>query len=159
MPTDLKKVRVLIGAINYYSIFLPDLSKRLPPINSLHRKGDRVAFTPAMEQMVPGILPEPATPPILVFPYWDDVADGSRPFHVYCDALIDGFSAALEREQEDDSIKPIVYISRATLDSERHWTPLDLEAGSIVWALKRFGGYLWGTKFRIFPDLNSVLGA
>ena len=48
------------------------------------------------------------------------------------------------------------YISRATLDSERHWTPVDLEAGSIVWALKRLRGYLWGTKFRIFSDHKAV---
>ena len=34
----------------------------------------------------------------------------------------------------------VEYISRATFDSERHWTLLDLEAGSIVWAPKRFRG-------------------
>ena len=35
----------------------------------------------------------------------------------------------------------IAYISRATLDSERHWTPLNLGPGSIVWASKRLRGY------------------
>ena len=35
----------------------------------------------------------------------------------------------------------IAYISRATLDSERRWTPLDLGTGSIVWAPKRLRGY------------------
>ena len=35
----------------------------------------------------------------------------------------------------------IAYISRATLDSERHWTPLDLWTGSIVWVPKRLRGY------------------
>ena len=34
----------------------------------------------------------------------------------------------------------IAYISRATLDSERHWTPLDLGTGTIVWAPKRLRG-------------------
>ena len=53
-------------------------------------------------------------------------------------------------------MKPIAYISRAALDSERHWTPLYLEAGSIVWALKRLGGCLWGTKFRIFSDHKAL---
>ena len=72
------------------------------------------------------------------------------------DACIDGFGAALEKEQEDGSIKSIAYISRATLNSERHWTPLDLEAGSIVWALKRLRGYLWGTKFSIFSDHKAL---
>ena len=53
-------------------------------------------------------------------------------------------------------MRPIAYISRATLDSERHWTPLDLEADSIVWAIKRLRGYLWGTKFRIFSDHKAL---
>ena len=102
------------------------------------------------------ILAELATPTILVFPNWDAVADGSRPFHVYCDTCIDGFGEALEQEQGGGSMKPIAYISLATLDSERHWSPLDLEAGSIVWALKRLRGYLWGTKFRIFSDHKAM---
>ena len=156
MPTDVKQVRALMGGINYYRKILPDLSKRLRPINSLPRKGVKFAFTPAMEKIVREILAELATPPILVFPDWDAVADGSCPFHVYCDDDIDGFGAALEQEQEDGSIKPIAYISRATLDSERHWTPLDLEAGSIVRALKHLRGYLWRTKFRIFSDHKAL---
>ena len=38
MPTDVKQVRALMGGINYYRKILPDLSKRLRPINSLLRK-------------------------------------------------------------------------------------------------------------------------
>ena len=84
-----------MGGINYCRNFLPDLSKRLRPINSLLWKGVKFAFTPAIEKLVREILVELSTPPILVFPNWDAVADGSRPFHVYCDAGIDGFDAAL----------------------------------------------------------------
>ena len=51
---------------------------------------------------------------------------------MHCDACIDGFVAVLEQEQMDGSVRSIAYISRATLDSESQWTPLDLEAGSIV---------------------------
>ena len=101
-------------------------------------------------------LAELTTPPVPVFPDWDAVADGTRPFHVYCDACIDGFGAAREHEQTDGSIEPIAYISRATFDSERHWTPLGLEAGSMVWALKRLRGYLWGTNFRILSDHKAL---
>ena len=48
-----------------------------------------------MEVIVREILAELAVPPILVFPDWDAAADGSRPFHVYYDACIDDFGAAL----------------------------------------------------------------
>ena len=106
--------------------------------------------------MVARIPAELATPLILVFPNWDAVTDGPRPFHVYCDAYIDGFGAAPEQEQADGSTKPIAHISRDTLYSERHWTLLDLEVGSIVGALKRLHSYLRGTKFRIFSDHEAM---
>ena len=156
MLADVRQVRALMGGINNYRNRLPDLSTRLRPINALLPNGVKFAFTRAMEKLVRGILAELTTPQILVFPDWDAVADGTRPFHVYCDACIDGFGAAHEQEQTDGSIKPIAYISRGTLDSEGHWTPLDLEAGSIVWDLKRLRGYVWGTKFRIFSDHKAL---
>ena len=65
------------------------------------------AFTPAMKKLVREIVAELTTPPVLVFPDWDAVADGTRPFHVYRDAFIDGFVAALEQKQTDGPIKPI----------------------------------------------------
>ena len=49
IPPDVQQVRALMGGVNYYRIFLPDLSKRLRPINALPRRGVMFAFTPAME--------------------------------------------------------------------------------------------------------------
>ena len=102
------------------------------------------------------MLAEFATSPVLAFPNWDAVVDGSRPFHVYCDASVDEFGAAFKQEQAGGSIKPIRYINHTTLDSERHWTPLDLEVGRIVWALKRLRGYFWGPRFRVFSDPKAL---
>ena len=78
------------------------------------------------------LLEELSTPPVLVYTDWGAVADNSRPFLLFCDASVDGLGATLEQEQKGGSIRPIVFISRANLESERHWTPLGLEAGSIV---------------------------
>ena len=44
----------------------------------------------------------------------------------------------------------ITYMSRATLDSDRHWTPLDLGTGSIVWAPNRLQGYC-GEQSSAYP--------
>ena len=86
---------------------------------------------------------------MLVYPDSNAVADNSGPFRLYCDASLGSFGATLEQEQPDGSIRPIVFISRTALDNERSWTPLDLEAGSIVWAIKRLRGHLWSAKFLI----------
>ena len=81
IPRDLKQVRALLGGVGH-------MSNRIRPITSLLRKGVKFEFAPAMEVIAPEILAEIAAPPILV----------SRPFHVYCDACIDGFGAALEKK-------------------------------------------------------------
>ena len=156
MPKDLKQLRSLLGGLSYYRKFLEDMAKRIRPITSLLKQGVKFIFTPAMEIIVRELLAELSAPPVLVYPDWDAVADNSRPFLLYCDASVDGFGATLEQEQKDASIRPIVYISRATLDNERHWTPLELEAGSIIWSIKRLRGYLWGTTFRIFSDHKAL---
>ena len=57
-----------------------------------------------MEVTIIEIIAELITPHFFVFPYWDAVADGSCPFHVYWGACIDVFGAALEREQRDGSV-------------------------------------------------------
>ncbi|CAB1103321.1 unnamed protein product [Ectocarpus sp. CCAP 1310/34] len=122
---------------SYYREFLPNMAKRIRPLTTLLKKQEKFIFTPSMEQAVRVLLAELANAPVLVYPHWDAVSDGSRPFHLYCDASRDGFGGTLVQEQPDGSIRPLVFISRVTLDSEHHWTPLDLEAGSIVWYIKR----------------------
>lgn len=42
------------------------------------------------------LLAEIADPPVLAFPDWNDVPDGTRPCLLFCDACIDGFGATLE---------------------------------------------------------------
>ena len=156
MPTDVKQVYALMSGVHYYSIFSTDLSERLCLIDAILRKGLKIFFTCAIKKLVQQSLAELSTPPVLVSPGWDAFAGVTRPFHVYCDAFIDGLRAALEQEQTDGSIKPIAYISRAMLHSECLWTPIYLAAGSIVWALKRLRGYLWGIKFRIWSDHTAL---
>ena len=132
MSSDLKQLRSLLGDLSYYSKFLEYMAKRIRPITSLLKHGVKFIFTPSMEIIVRTLLGGLSAPPVLVYPDWDAVADNSRPFLLYCDASVDGLGATLEQEQKGGSIRPIVFISRANLESERHWTPLGLEAGSIV---------------------------
>ena len=84
------------------------------------------------------------------------MADGSRPLHVYRDACIDGVGAAREQEQPEGYVRHIAYISRATLNSERHWTPLDLENGSNVWVSNAFGDTSGARKFSVFSGHKAL---
>ena len=152
MPTDIKQLRSLLGGLNYYRKFLPNMACRIRPITALFKKGAAFDFTSTMEDTVRDLLPELATPSILVFPDWDAVADTSRPFRLYYDASTAGLGATREQEQPDGSIRPIVYISRATLDNEQNWTPMELEAGCVVWGISRLRHYSFGVYFLVFTD-------
>ena len=154
MPSDLRQLRSILGGLSYYRKILGDMAKRIRPITSLLKQGVKFVFTPPMESIVRTLLEELSAPLVLVSD-WDAVADNSRPFLLYCDASVDGFGATLEHEQKDGSIRPIVFISRATLESESHWTPLDLESGSIVWSVKRLRGYLWASSRTTRPSRAS----
>ena len=156
MQTDLEQLRSLLGGLSYYRNFQRDMAKWVRPITSLLKQGVKFVFTPAMKNIVRELLAELSAPPVLVYPNWDAVSDNSRPFLLYCDASVDGFGATLEQAQDDHTIRPIVFISRATIESERHWTPIDFEAGSVVWSVKRLCGYLWGTNFRFFSDQSAL---
>lgn len=86
----------------------------------------RFSFTPEVEAIVRGLRAGLSAPPVVVFKDWDAVAEGSRPFRLYCDASVDGFDATLEQQQPNGSVRTVFYINRATLNNERHWTSVDL---------------------------------
>ena len=150
MPTDIKQLRSLLGGLSYYRKFLPNMAHHIRPITALLKKGIAFDFTSAKEDTVRALLAELAAPPILVFPDWDAVIDTFRPFRLHCDASTACLGAILEQEQPDGSIRPIVYISRATLDNEQNWTPMELEAGCVVWSIRRLRRYLFGVYFLAF---------
>lgn len=110
----------------------------------------KFVFTPAMATVARNLLAEFSAPPTLVLPDCD--SDASRPSRIYCDASINGFGATLEQEQLDGSIRRIVLFSRATLESQRNWTPLDRGAGGIVWSINTPSRISLVDEFSIFSD-------
>ena len=151
MPRDIKQLRSLLGGLSYYRKLLPNMARCIRPITALLKKGVASDSTSTMEDNVRA-LAELAAPPILVFPEWDAVINTSRPFRLHCDASTAGLGATLEQEQPDGSIRPIVYISRVTLDNEQNWAPMELEAGCVVWRVRCLRRCLFGVYFLVFTD-------
>ena len=156
MPSDVSQLRSLLGGLSYYRKFLPDLAKRLRPVTDLLKQRTPFRFTPEMEKLIRDLLRELTEPHVLAYPDWDAAIDGSRPFRLYCDACRDGFGATLEQQQPDGSIRPITFLSRVTLPNERNWTILELEAGAIVWAIKRLRPFFFGIAFIIVSDHQAL---
>ncbi|GJY90550.1 putative reverse transcriptase domain-containing protein [Tanacetum coccineum] len=70
---------------------------------------------------------------------------------VYCDASRKGLGAVLMQRE-----KVIAYASRQLKIHERNYTTHDLELGVVVFALKMWRHYLYGTKCAVFTDHKSL---
>ncbi|GJZ02500.1 putative reverse transcriptase domain-containing protein [Tanacetum coccineum] len=83
--------------------------------------------------------------PILALP------EGNDDFVVYCDASHQGLGAVLMQRE-----KVIAYASRQLKPNEENYIIHDLELGVVVFALKIWRHYLYGTKYTVFTDHKSL---
>ncbi|GKD01424.1 putative reverse transcriptase domain-containing protein [Tanacetum coccineum] len=83
--------------------------------------------------------------PILALP------EGSEDFIAYCDASIKGLGTVLMQRE-----KVIAYASHQLKIHKKNYTTHDLEFGAVVFALKIWRHYLYGTKCTVFTDHKSL---
>ncbi|GJX49602.1 putative reverse transcriptase domain-containing protein [Tanacetum coccineum] len=79
------------------------------------------------------------------------LSQGAENFIVYCDASHKGLGAVLMQNE-----KVIAYASRQLKIHEKNYITHDLELGSVVFALKIWRHYLYGTKCTVFTDHKSL---
>nr|GEX46176.1 putative reverse transcriptase domain-containing protein [Tanacetum cinerariifolium] len=83
--------------------------------------------------------------PILSLP------EGSEDFVVYCDASLKGFRAVLMQRE-----KVIAYASRQLRKNEENYMTHDLELGAVVFALRLWRHYMYGTKSTVYTNHKSL---
>ncbi|GKD52376.1 putative reverse transcriptase domain-containing protein, partial [Tanacetum coccineum] len=83
--------------------------------------------------------------PILALP------EGNNDFVVFCDASHRGLGAVLMQRE-----KVIAYASRQLKPNEENYTTHNLELGVVVFALKIWRHYLYGTKCTVFTHHKSI---
>ena len=75
----------------------------------------------------------------------------SKPFEVYCDSSKMGLGGVL---MKNDQV--VAYASRQLKTHERNYPTHDLELAAVVFALKMWRHYLFGSKFEVFSDHKSL---
>nr|GEU57035.1 putative reverse transcriptase domain-containing protein [Tanacetum cinerariifolium] len=91
------------------------------------------------------IRPSSSPAPILALP------EGTEDLVVYCEASLKGYGAMLMQRG-----KVIAYASRQLKVHEENYTTHDLELGAVVFALRLWRHYLYGTKCVVFTDHKSL---
>ncbi|KAI3797797.1 hypothetical protein L1987_33060 [Smallanthus sonchifolius] len=144
-PKTPTEVRSFLGLAGYYRRFISNFSKIAVPLTALTHKGKTYEWGPKQEEAFQTLKQKLCNAPILTLP------DGNDDLVVYCDASNQGLGCVLMQRG-----KVIAYASRQLKIHEKNYTTHDLELGAVVFALKIWRHYLYGTKCVVFTDHKSL---
>ncbi|GKC77806.1 putative reverse transcriptase domain-containing protein [Tanacetum coccineum] len=144
-PKSATEIRQFLGLAGYYRRFIEGFSKIAKPMTKLTQKKIKFEWSDKAEAAFQLIKQKLCSAPILALP------EGSEDFIAYCDASIKGLGAVLMQRE-----KVIAYASRQLKIHEKNYTTHDLELGAVVFALKIWRHYLYGTKCTVFTDHKSL---
>ncbi|GJZ62706.1 putative nucleotidyltransferase, ribonuclease H [Tanacetum coccineum] len=140
-PRTPSKVRSFLGLAGYYLRFIENFSKIAKSLTILTQK----CWGEEQENAFQTLKDKLCNAPVLA------LLDGPEDFVVYCDASGLGLGGVLMQRG-----KVISYASRQLKIHEKNYTTHDLELGAVVFALKIWRHYLYGTKSVIYTDHKSL---
>ncbi|GJR63470.1 reverse transcriptase domain-containing protein [Tanacetum coccineum] len=144
-PESPTEIRSFLGLAGYYRRFIENFSKIAKPLTLLTQKNKDYVWGEDQEKAFQILKEKLCNAPVLTLP------DGPNDFVVYCDASHQGFGCVLMQRG-----KVIAYASRQLKIHEKNYTTHDLELGAVVFALKIWRHYLYGTKSVIYTDHQSL---
>ncbi|GKC49311.1 putative reverse transcriptase domain-containing protein, partial [Tanacetum coccineum] len=144
-PKSATEIHQFLGLAGYYRRFIEGFSKIAKPMTKLTQKNVKFDLGEKEEAAFQVIKQKLCSAPILALP------KGSENFIVYCDASHKGLGVVLMQNE-----KVIAYASRQLKIHEKNYTTHDLELGAVVFALKMWRHYLYGTRCTVFTDHKSL---
>ncbi|GJQ91985.1 putative reverse transcriptase domain-containing protein [Tanacetum coccineum] len=144
-PKSPTEIRQFLGLAGYYRRFIEGFSKIAKPMTKLTQKKVKFVWGDKQEAAFQLLKQKLCSAPILALP------EGSEDFIAYCDASKKGLGAVLMQRE-----KVIAYASRQLKIHEKNYTTHDLELRAVVFALKIWRHYLYGTKCTVFTDHKSL---
>ncbi|GJR69274.1 putative reverse transcriptase domain-containing protein [Tanacetum coccineum] len=144
-PKSPTEIRQFLGLTGYYRRFIEGFLKIAKPMTKLTQKKVNFIWGDKQEAAFQLLKQKLCSAPILALP------EGSKDFIAYCDASKKGLGAVLMQRE-----KVISYASRQLKIHEKNYTTHDLELGAVVFALKIWRHYLYGTKCTVFTDHKSL---
>ena len=153
VPTTGKQVQAYLGFVNYFREHIPMVSKLTAPLDKL-RTLKRITpseWTADCQQAFNKLKSILFAAPALAYP------DFSQPFFVATDASGVGIGAVLYQFCPDTKKQCFVsFQARALTSSERNYSATKRELLAIVFAIRKFHRYLWGTHFTLYTDHRAL---
>jgi len=134
-----------LGLAGYYRRFIEGFSKLALPLTQLTCKGKAFVWDVQCENNFNELKQRLTSAPVLILPKPDE------PFVVYCDASKLSLGGVLMQDN-----KVVAYASRQLRIHERNYPTHDLELAAVVFVLKIWRHYLYGSRFEVFSDHKNL---
>ncbi|GJT96110.1 putative reverse transcriptase domain-containing protein [Tanacetum coccineum] len=144
-PKSPTEIQQFLGLTGYYRRFIEGFSKIAKPMTKLTQKKVALEWGDKQEAAFQTLKNKLCSVPILALP------QGVENFIVYCDTSHNCLGPVLMQNE-----KVIAYASRQLKIHEKNYTTHDLELGAMVFALKIWRHYLYGTKCTVFTYHKSL---
>lgn len=156
IPQTLKAVRSFLGVTSYYRKFIKNYSTIASPLSDLTKKGEqgqnkKIQWGEIHQKAFDTLKDALTKPPILVH------FSERRDTILRTDASYTGIGAELLQIQEDQSLKPVAYVSRKLSKNHSSWSASEIELFAIVYACHHFRHFLYGRYFEIQSDHSCLI--
>ncbi|XP_047037979.1 uncharacterized protein K02A2.6-like [Helicoverpa zea] len=150
IPENVSQLRALLGFINYYARFIPNLSTILHPLHSLLKKGVTWVWSESCNAAFEEIKVRLTSDPVLAH------YSPALPLVLAVDSSAYGLGAVLAQLYPDGSERLVCCASRTLNDAERRYSQVDKEALAIVYGVTRHHQYLFGRHFTLKSDHKAL---
>ena len=144
-PKNVSEIRSFLGLAGYYRRFVENFSRIALPLTKLTRKDVRFVWDEECEGAFMELRHRLTSAPILIVPNSDE------PYTVFTDASKSGLGCVLMQQG-----RVVAYASRQLKPHEKNYPTHDLELAAVIFALKIWRCYLYGAKFELFTDHQSL---
>ncbi|XP_061947386.1 uncharacterized protein LOC133670792 [Populus nigra] len=144
-PTTVTEIRSFLGLAGYYRRFIEGFSMIATPLTRLTRKNIRWEWSKKCEESFQELKRRLTTAPVLILP------SKTEGFVVYSDASRKGLGCVLMQYG-----KVVAYASRQLKTHEVNYPVHDLELAAVVFSLRVWRHYLYGSQVQIFTDHKSL---
>jgi hypothetical protein len=154
-PSNVSELRSVIGSINYYQRFIPNMATLRRPLDNLLKKDADFKWSKDCEDAFnafKGLLIK-----VNLCHY-----NPNLPLILATDASHYGIGATLMHRFPNGTTRAIAYASRTLSPAEKNYSQIEKEGLAIVWGTEKYHKYLCGRKFELHTDhepLLSIFGA
>ena len=149
-PNNEKELKSFLGAIQYLSKYIDNLSAQTDSLRQLLKKDTEWLWTEEHTRAFENLKQKITEIPCLAH-YNSDYQNV-----ITIDASTKGLGATLWQEQPDGKLKPIGFASRFLSDTEKKYAINELELLAVVWGLEHFRLYIYGKPIKLLTDHQAL---